>query len=312
MTCIVNLGLMVTCQPVNDVQQQVARSTEQNGINGYTDNREQVHRRNSAQSVVTEHREFEPKDLEFDCIGDTFCCTSDISPLKITIPAQDTVILTGLQADSQILVHSSKTEEKQSVEQKYSPLHLRVFTAKEKFKLQNVRSVILRKNSADGQFNESNISQDTVRSSFKEEKCIPMKKRIVVDRRDQSQSSPHSGSPQSYTQSRSPPPTFPSPRHYDPMPYMSQQQQGYGESIARANELVSGQHTIQSQSSTFTMAPGPPMSLPSGHQPVPAIPKYRERFPNGWDYIPLQKRQKFGIHANNAKEDAPLDLIKQT
>lgn len=313
MTYILNLGLMVTCQPVNDVQQQITRSTEQNGTNGYTDNRELGQRRNSAQSVMTEHREFEPKDLEFDCIGDTFCCTSDISPLKITIPAQDTVILTGLQADSQILVHSSRTEEKQSIDQKYSPLHLRVFTANDNFKLQNVKSVMLRKYSADGQFNESNISQDTVRSSFKEEKCIPMKKRIVVDRRDQSQSSPHSGSPQSYTQSRSPPPTFPSPRHYDPLTYMSQQQQGYSESIARPSGLVSGQHTVQSQCSTFAMAPGQQMSLPSGHgQPVPAIPKYRERFPDGWGYIPLQKRQKFGMHANNTKEDVPLDLIKQT
>ncbi|XP_053398076.1 uncharacterized protein LOC123551310 [Mercenaria mercenaria] len=316
-------GLMVTCQPVNDMQQQqqIARSMEQNGINGYAENggRETVQQRNnSGLSVVNEQREFEAKDLEFDCIGDTFCCTSDISPMKITIPAQDTVILTGLQAESQLLLHKNKTENK-SIDQKYSPLHLRVFTSNENYSLQNVKSVALKKISSDVQANENNIQQDTIRSSFKEEKSIPMKKRIVVDQGEQSQCSSMSSSPQSYPQSRSPPTTFPSPRHSSPLTYMPQQQQGFSQNVGRPPGLVSGQHSILSQASSFSVTPGPLMSASPGHgqpqgpsQQVSAVPKYRERFPDGWGYIPLQKRQKFGMHTNNSKEDAPLDLIKQT
>jgi hypothetical protein len=315
---------MVTCQPVNDLQQppqQIARSMEQNGVNGCVDNpgREMERQRNnSGLSVMSEQREFEAKDLEFDCIGDTFCCTSDISPLKITIPAQDTVILTGLQAESELLVHKNKIENK-SIDQKYSPLHLRVFRSNENYSLQNVKSLMLKKTSADVQTNGVNGQQDPVRSSFKEEKSIPMKKRIVLDQSEANQCSPMSNSPQSYQQSRSPPSSFSSPRHSSPLTYMPQQQ-GFCQNVCRPSGLVSGQHPIMSQASSYSVPPQQShMSVSPGHgqsqgpsQQVSAVPKYRERFPDGWGYIPLQKRQKFGLHSNNSKEDVPLDLIKQT
>ena len=317
-------GLMVTCQPVNDMQhqpQQIARSMEQNEMNGCIDNtgRDTIRQRNnSGLSVVNEQKEFETKDLEFDCIGDTFCCTSDISPLKITIPAQDTVILTGLQAESELLVHKNKTENK-SIDQKYSPLHLRVFTSNENYSLQNIKSLMLKKTPADIQTNGVNGQQESVRSSFKEEKSIPMKKRIVIDQTEASQCSPMSSSPQSYAQSRSPPSSFSSSRHSSPLTYIPQQQ-GFNQNVCRPSGLVSGQHPIMSQASSYSVPTQRPlMSASPGHgqsqgpsQQVSAVPKYRERFPDGWGYIPLQKRQKFGMHSSNSKEDSPLDLIKQT
>lgn len=325
-------GLMVTCQPVNDLQQQqqqIARCAEQNGVNGFGDHGNQ----DAGQQQLgnrglpdREQRDFEAKDLEFDCIGDTFCCTSDISPLKITIPAQDTLVLTGLQADSQVLIHRNK-DEKQS-DQKYSPLHCRIFSSNDNFSLDNVKSVIMNKPPTDNNAGESNYSQELTRSSFKEEKSIPMKKRTVMDQSDPNPAGSHSNSPVPLSQSRSPPQNF--PRHSSPLAYMAQQQQQnymQNHNAPRASGLVTAHHQAVAQSASYPPPQGhsgnsshhhgytsgqghPPVS--ESTQNVQPIPKYRERFPDGWGYIPLQKRQKFGIHTNHTKDDGPLDLIKQS
>lgn len=307
------LGLMVTCQPVNvgETQpQEVLHPSEENGINGYREpHHESVHRRDSMQKLKTCF-EFEAKDLEFDCIGDTFCCTSDVSPVKITIPAQDTVLLTGLQSDNQVLIHR-RTEEKQSVlEEKYSPLHQRVLVSNDSFNLQQVETVMLKRmGPPDRQLSfDNNSSQESSRmNSFKEEKNIPMKKRIVIDQEAQNLSSPQTGSPQgSYPQSRSPP----FPRHSPPNSYLSQQ--GFPQSSGVPG-MGTGGPSGMSQSQGFIRAPGG-IPLHAGLPQSLQSAAYRDRFQDGWGYFPLQKRQKFGLQGigNNNKEAVPLDLIKQS
>ena len=302
---------MVTCQPVTvgeSQQKEVAHPSEENGINGYREHsRDSVHRRDSMQKLKT-CRDFEAKDLEFDCIGDTFCCVSDVSPVKITIPAQDTVLLTGLQSDNQVLIHR-RSEEKQTVyEEKYSPLHQRVLVSSDSYGLQHVDTVMLKKaGPPDRQISfDNNSSQESRLNTFKEEKNIPMKKRLVIDQDTQNLSSPQqTGSPQTaYPQSRTPP-SF--TRHSPPHGYLSQQafSQNAGGAGMGSGGIPQGQG--------FIRAPGaPPMH--AGILQSLSSAAYRDRLQDGWGYFPQQKRQKFGLqgNSNNNKEAVPLDLIKQS
>lgn len=312
-------GLMVTCQPVNageaQQQQDVSQSSEENGINGYREPaREAVHRRDSIQRLKT-CREFEAKDLEFDCIGDTFCCTSEVSPVKITIPAQDTVLLTGLQSDNQVLIHRRVEEKQSALEEKYCPLHQRVLMSHDSYGLQHVETVTLRRPLLpDRQLSyDNNSSQESTRmNSFKEEKSIPMKKRIVLDPEAQSMSSPQqSGSPQTaYPQSRSPP-SF--PRHSPPQGnFMPQHGFSQGGGVSAMDSGPPG--GLSQGPAGFLRGSGAPPIHAGLLQGIPTMAHYRERFQDSWSYFPQQKRQKFGLqgNGNSGKEAVPLDLIKQS
>lgn len=301
----------MTCQPVNvgEQQQEISQMAGENGINGYREHlRESVNRRDSIHKLKTCY-EFEAKDLEFDCIGDTFCSTSEVSPVKITIPAQDTVLLTGLQSNNQVLIHRRNEDNQSALEEKYSPLHQRVLVSNNSYKLQQVESVMLKKPTPpDRQLSHDNNSNQES-SRFKDDKNIPMKKRIVIDQESQNMSSPqHVGSPQgAYPQSRSPP-TF--LRHSPPHSFISQQ--AFTQSGGIPN-IGSGPPPIMSQGQSFIRNPGAPPMHAGLLQGVPSASGYRDRFQDSWGYFPLQKRQKFGLQGNgNNKEAVPLDLIKQS
>ena len=311
---------MVTCQPVNvggsQQTQSVAMATEQNLVNGHRDSILESALKNDA----PKSREFEAKDLEFDCIGDTFCCTSETMPLKVTIPAQDTVLLTGLQADMQVLIHKQNDEKRPLGEEKYSPLHRRVLMSHDSYKMEDVETVVLRRPQPEGgavKTSESYNHQEPTRSNFKEEKSIPMKKRIVFDQDSAGMSSPHSNSPQqSYPPSRSPPPSSYPPHGTPPRGFPTQM--GFSHQGHHPTGMSPGQSAGLSQAPAplsqphFPLAGVPSAQMHSGMAPgLPSVPTYRDRFPDGWGYFPLQKRQKFGIHSNGNSKEQPLDLIKQ-
>ncbi|WAR07682.1 hypothetical protein MAR_017640 [Mya arenaria] len=315
-------GLMVTCQPVSvgesQQPQDVARATEQNHVNGFRENLWEQSQRTDTQKS----REFTAKDIEFDCIGDTFCCTSDIAPLKVTIPAQDTLLLTGVQSDTQVLIHKKHDEKQSPLDEKYSPLHQRVLISKDSYSLQEVNRVLVKRNSSEwSQFQENvNNIQESGRPNFKEDKSIPMKKRIVLDQESQNVSGSHSNSPQqSYANSRSPPqPTFSqhtntsAPHGYMSPPGFSHPGQLPVNMTTGKAPAINQAPPPMTQAHSYPVVTGSNQMHSGISQGIPSVPKYRERFPEGWGYFPLQKRQKFGIQSNGNDNERPLELIKQS
>ncbi|XP_067674316.1 uncharacterized protein [Haliotis asinina] len=58
------------------------------------------------------------KQVEFDSVGGTHCSASDISPLKVTIPSTDALLVSGLSENMQLLLHKKSSKEHQPVQEK--------------------------------------------------------------------------------------------------------------------------------------------------------------------------------------------------
>lgn len=244
-------GLVVTCQPV---QQPVSEQVN----SPMMDTREGPPRPGSRKNSgdLSSHPvngissqfdrlslDMDIKQVKFDKMGET-CCSSELSPLKVTLPTQETVLLTGVQPETQLLIHKRRKRQTQSTEEKYKPLELRVYASDDDFDVEQIRSVVLRDDRKGGYFLQDSGLIDPQKSNcftkMQEENTVPMKKRFVVD-------------------------------------------QNGGQNLSFPS----------SQSSSPPQVP----------------PQFKRRIPDGWGYIPFDKRQRYGVLQTH--EEIPLNLKMQ-
>ena len=267
---------MVTCQPVNATE--IDRKTQNNIFNADSINHDTAESVTKSVQRQTSQQEEKSaltlKPLEYESSGGIFCCTSDIAPMKIMIPNQETVLLTGVLPSSQLLIHKKEVETQSGNDQKFLPLHSRIFTSSGDQDLDQINSVTLKSDSHNGTKQDKSGTNDFTRSdSFKEERSIPMKKRLIVDQHEQNNA-------QSFT-----PPVCSSHSHSPPSLISNSTTQRY----------------IQQ-----------PNYMKLSHSVSQPIPELRPRYGDSWGYMPLQKRQKFGVQGTASREEGPLDLIKQS
>lgn len=56
------------------------------------------------------------KQVEFRSFGDTYCSLAEIAPMKITIPTEDTLLVTGIPENVQLMVHKKHGQNNMSKE----------------------------------------------------------------------------------------------------------------------------------------------------------------------------------------------------
>ena len=124
------------------------------------------------------------KHVKFDKAAETSCASFESSPLKVTVPTQETVLLTGVQPDTQILIHKMKKNTEQSTEEKYKPIELRVFASDEYFDIDQIKSVVIPDEKKGFYLQDSSMENPQRSNCFmkmQEENTVPMKKRFVVE-----------------------------------------------------------------------------------------------------------------------------------
>ena len=248
-------GLVVTCQPVHQpvtdppVNPQPMETKEDHRQPGSRKNSGDLlgHPINGISSQLDKlSLDMDIKQVKFTKVGDTCCSAYELSPMKITLPTQDTVLLTGVQPDTQILIHNRKKMASKSGEDKYKPLELRVYASDDEFEVEQIKSVLLHDERKGGFLQDPGLADPQKSNCFtkmQEENTIPMKKRFVVD-------------------------------------------QNGGQNIFSSNP-------IPNQSTS-------PPQIP---------PQFKRRIPDGWGYIPFDKRQRYGMLQTH--EEVPLNLMKQ-
>ena len=244
-------GLVVTCQPVHQIatepiNHQPMDTKESQGQPGSRKNSAELlgHPINGISSQLDKlSLDMDVKQVKFVKVGETCCSAYELSPMKVTLPTQDTVLFTGVPLDTQILIHKRKKMASQSAEEKYKPLELRVYASDDEFDVEQIQSVVLHDDRKGGTFLQDSGFDPQKSNCFtkmQEENTVPMKKRFVVD-----------------------------------------------------------QNGGQNPSFSSNQCPSPPQ-LP---------PQFKRRIPDGWGYIPFDKRQRYGMLQTH--EEVPLNLMKQ-
>lgn len=245
-------GLVVTCQPVH---QSVSDQTNNNQPMDTRDSQSQSGSRKSSLDSTAQpingissqldrlSLDLDIKQVKFDKVAETCCASFESSTMKVTVPTQETVLLTGVQPDTQILIHKMKKNVTQSTEEKYKPLELRVLASDEDFDIEQIKSVVIpdEKKGFYLQDNGLDPQKSNCFMKMQEENTVPMKKRFVMD-----------------------------------------------------------QNGEQNFSYSSTQSPPQLPQLP---------PQFKRRIPDGWGYIPFDKRQRYGVLQTH--EEIPLNLKLQ-
>ena len=243
---------MVTCQPVH---QSVSDQTNNNQPMDTRDSQSQSGSRKSSLDSTAQpingissqldrlSLDLDIKQVKFDKVAETCCASFESSTMKVTVPTQETVLLTGVQPDTQILIHKMKKNVTQSTEEKYKPLELRVLASDEDFDIEQIKSVVIpdEKKGFYLQDNGLDPQKSNCFMKMQEENTVPMKKRFVMD-----------------------------------------------------------QNGEQNFSYSSTQSPPQLPQLP---------PQFKRRIPDGWGYIPFDKRQRYGVLQTH--EEIPLNLKLQ-
>ena len=121
----------------------------------------------------------EIKQVEFDSIGETCCSVTspdlDLGSIKVTMPTNETVLLTGLQNSTQVLVHNRVGQHPSN-----EPLSSRIFTSQHSMDVAEVAAVLSTPNGTRGGKNISGDKHEH-QSSQIQDKFKPMKKRSLTD-----------------------------------------------------------------------------------------------------------------------------------
>ena len=200
---------MVTCQPVH---QTLSEQTNNNQPMDTRDNQSNSGSRKSSLDSTAQpingissqldrlSLDLDIKQVKFDKASETSCASFESSPLKVTVPTQETVLLTGVQPDTQILIHKMKKNMEQSTEEKYKPLELRVFASDEDFDIDKIKSVVVPDEKKGFYLQDSSLENPQRSNCFikmQEENTVPMKKRFVMEQNgEQSFSYPTQSPPQ--------------------------------------------------------------------------------------------------------------------
>ncbi|XP_069131906.1 uncharacterized protein [Argopecten irradians] len=117
------------------------------------------------------------KQLDFECVRDTYISTPEIYPLKVTIPCSDTVLLNGLRDSDQILIHS-----RQGAPLSSESVHSRIFYSEHEMDIAVITAVLGTRNSLKkGGQNSSTTFDKSENCSKIQDKYKPMKKRSLSD-----------------------------------------------------------------------------------------------------------------------------------
>ena len=65
---------------------------------------------NGAHADFSEVQGISIKQVEFRAFGDTYCSLAELSPMKITIPTEDTLLLSGIPDNVQLMLHKKQGE----------------------------------------------------------------------------------------------------------------------------------------------------------------------------------------------------------
>ncbi|XP_021357426.1 uncharacterized protein LOC110452971 [Mizuhopecten yessoensis] len=117
------------------------------------------------------------RQLDFDSIGDTYVSTSEIYPVKVTIPCGDTVLLNGLRDSDQILIHNREGAPPMS-----ESVHSRIFYSQHEMDVAVVTALLSTRNSLKKSGHRSSSGCEKSENCSKiEDKYKPMKKRSLSD-----------------------------------------------------------------------------------------------------------------------------------
>ena len=111
------------------------------------------------------------KQLEFESANDTYCAMSEASPLKVTVPTQSSVLLTGVPDSVQLLIHSREGPPLTS-----ESLQSRIFHSQHEMDVAVVTAMLSARNSFK---NNSDGKKDNLTTL--QDKHKPMKKRSLTD-----------------------------------------------------------------------------------------------------------------------------------
>ncbi|KAJ8315271.1 hypothetical protein KUTeg_007421 [Tegillarca granosa] len=114
------------------------------------------------------------KQVEFYSLNDTHCSTQDINPIRVTVPSQDTVLISGLQDSVQLLVHN-----REGPPMVPEPMHSRVFYSHHEMDVAVVAALVSARNS----FKSTNQTVVEKPENFSKllDKYKPVKKRSLTD-----------------------------------------------------------------------------------------------------------------------------------
>ncbi|XP_061171162.1 uncharacterized protein LOC133180708 [Saccostrea echinata] len=117
------------------------------------------------------------KQVDFECVNNTYCSTSSIDPLKITVPSENSVLLSAVSDNVQVLVHN-----KDSPSVIPEPLKSRIFYSQHE-KDVAVLSILSNKEGTSKTANASAaaVSEKVDCSKILQDKHKPVKKRSLTD-----------------------------------------------------------------------------------------------------------------------------------
>ncbi|KAK3096641.1 hypothetical protein FSP39_001973 [Pinctada imbricata] len=111
------------------------------------------------------------KQVEFEDFGDTHCSSSELSPLKVTVPTQNTILMTGVPDSMQLLIHN-----RESPPMSAETLQSRVYYSQHEMDVAVVTAMLSARNSI-----KSNPDSKKEHLSTLQDKHKPMKKRSLTD-----------------------------------------------------------------------------------------------------------------------------------
>ncbi|XP_033740738.1 uncharacterized protein LOC117327721 [Pecten maximus] len=117
------------------------------------------------------------KQLDFECVRETYVSTPEIYPVKVTIPCSDTVLLNGLRDSDQILIHNRESAPLSS-----ESVHSRIFYSEHEMDIAVITALLSTRNSLKKGVHNSSTGCDKSENCSKiQDKYKPMKKRSLSE-----------------------------------------------------------------------------------------------------------------------------------